>query len=153
MTSCYSCTGSCTSSVTHVRSKSHPTTEHSSNYQLIVFSVCIFLISQVSGTYTDLGANSDDYTYEQVGWSPDKSMKEATFVWQLQCLMNGSLFCHLDSYPGCLWRWSLQPGWSEWCHPPNDRVSVLSFVLRYVDYYLLPGSIPISYLLPGSIPI
>lgn len=38
MTSCYSCTGSCTSSVTHV-----------------------------SGTYTDLGANSDDYTYEKVG--------------------------------------------------------------------------------------
>ena len=80
MTSCYSCTGSCTSSVTHVRSKSHPTTENSSNYQLIAFSVCIFLLSQVSGTYTDLGANSDDYTYEQVGWSPDKSMKEATFV-------------------------------------------------------------------------
>merc|ERR1712109_1200 len=39
MTSCYSCTGSCTSSVTHV-----------------------------SGTYTDLGANSDDYTYEQAAF-------------------------------------------------------------------------------------
>ena len=87
MTSCYSCTGSCTSSVTHVRSKSHPTTEHSSNYQLIhTFSVFICLLSQVSGTYTDLGANSDDYTYEQVGWSPDKSEKEIDIAgWTTKC--------------------------------------------------------------------
>merc|ERR1719234_2887260 len=39
MSSCYSCTGSCSSSVTHV-----------------------------SGTYTGLGANSDDYTYDQAAF-------------------------------------------------------------------------------------
>merc|ERR1719430_2801832 len=40
MSSCYTCTGSCTSSVTHV-----------------------------SGTYTGLGANSDDYTYDQAAFN------------------------------------------------------------------------------------
>jgi len=39
MSSCYSCTGSCSSSVTHV-----------------------------SGTYTGLGSNSDDYTYDQAAF-------------------------------------------------------------------------------------
>merc|ERR1719291_490641 len=40
MSSCYSCTGDCSSSVTHV-----------------------------SGTYTGLGANSDDYTYDQAAFN------------------------------------------------------------------------------------
>lgn len=89
--------------MTHVRSKSHPTTEHSSNYQLIhTFSVFIFLLSQVSGTYTDLGANSDDYTYEQVGWSPDKSEKEIDIVigWTWTTKMSSLFKCLMDGVDG-----------------------------------------------------
>ena len=39
----------------------------------------------MSGTYTDLGANSDDYTYEQVEWSPKKNEKEVHIGWTTKC--------------------------------------------------------------------